>query len=94
MLGFMGYKVDSVCSGELALEFVKETAVDVLVMDMLMDPGMNGCQTYEAILKLYPDQKAVIASGFSESDDIKKALELGTGCLSKNLTQWQNLVEQ
>ncbi len=83
MLGFMGYKVDSVCSGELALEFVKETAVDVIVMDMLMDPGMNGCQTYEEILKLYPDQKAVIASGFSESDDIKKALELGAGVFIK-----------
>ncbi len=83
MLGFMGYKVDSVCSGELALEFVKETTVDVIVMDMLMDPGMNGRQTYEEILKLYPDQKAVIASGFSESDDIKKALELGAGVFIK-----------
>ncbi len=83
MLGAMGYKVDSVCSGELALEFVKETPVDVIVIDMLMDPGMNGRQTYEEILKLYPNQKAVIASGFSESDDIKEALELGAGVFIK-----------
>jgi two-component system cell cycle sensor histidine kinase/response regulator CckA len=50
---------------------------------MLMDPGMNGRQTYEEILKLNPDQKAVIASGFSESDDIKEVLELGAGVFIK-----------
>ena len=44
---------------------------------MLMEPGMNGRQTYEEIIKLYPDQKAIIASGFSKSDDVKAALKLG-----------------
>jgi len=83
LLGVMGYKVDSVCSGELALEFIKETPVDVIVMDMLMDPGMNGRQTYEEILNLYPDQKAIITSGFSESDDVKGALDLGAGVFIK-----------
>ncbi len=73
----MGYKVDSVCSGELAIKFVEENPVDLIVLDMLMEPGMNGQQTYEEILKLYPHQKAVVASGFSESADIKATLELG-----------------
>jgi len=77
MLQIMGYKVDSVCSGELAQKFVKENPVDLIVMDMLMEPGMNGRQTYEEILKLYPNQKAIVASGFSESDEIKAALKLG-----------------
>jgi len=79
MLKTMGYKIDSVCSGELAIKFVKDNPVDLVVMDMMMEPGMNGCQAYREILKLYPGQKAVIASGFSESDDIKAALELGAG---------------
>ena len=79
MLQTMGYKVDSVSSGELAQQFVKGNPVDLIVMDMLMEPGMNGRQTYEEILKLYPNQKAIVASGFSESDDIKAALKLGAG---------------
>ncbi len=83
ILEVMGYTVDSVCSGELALEFIKETPVDVIVMDMLMGSGMNGRQTYKEILKLYPDQKAIITSGFSESDDVKGALDLGAGVFIK-----------
>jgi nitrogen fixation negative regulator NifL len=79
MLLSLGYRVDSVCSGELALKFVKENPVDLLVIDMLMEPGMNGRQTYEEIIKLYPGQKAIIASGFSESDDVKATLRLGAG---------------
>ena len=79
MLRTFGYIVDSVCSGELAIKYVKENPVDLLVIDMLMEPGMNGRQTYAEILKLYPDQKAIIVSGFSESDDVKATLELGAG---------------
>ena len=84
MLKTMGYQVDSVSSGELAVEFVRKTPVDLIMIDMLMEPGMNGRQTYEAILRLYPHQKALIASGFSESDDVKKALKNGAkGFLKK-----------
>ena len=79
MLRAMGYGVDSVSSGELALEFMKENSVDLVVMDMLMEPGMNGRQTYEEMLKLYPKQNAIIVSGFSKSDDVKAALQLGAG---------------
>jgi two-component system cell cycle sensor histidine kinase/response regulator CckA len=40
---------------------------------------MNGRQTYEKIISIYPGQKAVIASGFSKSADVKAALRLGVG---------------
>ncbi len=46
---------------------------------MMMDPGMNGRQTYEEITKLFPAQKAIIASGFSENDDVKAVLQIGIG---------------
>lgn len=77
MLRTMGYIVHDVASGEEAIAFLKETPVDLLVLDMLMEPGMNGAQTYEEIIKLYPAQKAIITSGFSESGIVKKALKLG-----------------
>ncbi|MCW5214669.1 response regulator, partial [Desulfobulbus sp. US5] len=79
ILESFGYTVDTVCSGELAVQFVKDTPVDLLVIDMLMAPGINGRQTYEEILKLYPGQKAVIASGFSESEDVQATLQQGAG---------------
>ncbi len=79
MLLSLGYKVDAVSSGEMAIAFVKENPVDLLVLDMLMEPGINGRQTYEEISALSPGQKALIVSGFSESDEVKKAINLGAG---------------
>ena len=79
MLEMLGYKVDAVDSGETAVEFIKKQPVDLVLLDMLMEPGMNGRETYEKILELYPGQKAVIASGFSESDDVKESIRLGAG---------------
>jgi len=75
----LNYKVDSVNSGEEAVEFLSQTSVDLVLLDMLMSPGMNGRETYEEILKIRPGQKALIVSGFSNSDEIKKALALGAG---------------
>ncbi len=77
ILTTLGYTVTSVASGEEAIEFVRENPVDLLVVDMLMEPGINGRQTYGAILQLYPEQRAIVASGFSESDDVKATLKLG-----------------
>lgn len=77
MLHILNYKVDSVPSGESALAFLKENSVDLIILDMLMEPGMGGRQTYEEILKINPDQKAIIVSGFSESDDVIATLRLG-----------------
>jgi PAS domain S-box-containing protein len=83
MLGRLGYIVNTVESGELAVEYVKDHPVDLIVLDMLMEPGINGRETYEQILKMYPKQKAIIASGFSETQDVKDAQKLGAGAYIK-----------
>jgi len=84
MLNVLGYTVDTVNSGEEAVKFVAQTPVDVVVLDMLMEPGINGYQTLQKIFQLYPDQKAIIASGFSESEDVKATLRIGaTGFVTK-----------
>lgn len=80
----LNYKVDLVECGEQAVEFIKKQPVDLVLIDMLMEPGINGRQTYEEIVRLYPGQKAIIVSGFSESNDVKVALNLGAkGFLKK-----------
>lgn len=75
----LGYKVEVAESGEDALYFLSSNRVELVLLDMFMDPGLNGCQTYEHIQRIYPEQKALIASGYSKSDDVKKALRLGVG---------------
>jgi DNA-binding NarL/FixJ family response regulator len=52
-----------------------------------MDPGINGRETYERIIKIHPEQKAIIVSGFAETDDVKETQKLGAGkFLRKPLT--------
>jgi signal transduction histidine kinase len=83
MLKKLGYKVMSVPSGEEALAYMQQNAADLLLLDMIMNPGMDGLETYQQILRFHPEQKAVIASGFSESDKVKKAQRIGAGTYVK-----------
>lgn len=79
MLTMLGYSVETVASGEEAVAFCHKHAVDLILLDMIMEPGMNGSQTFQKIIETHPSQRAIIASGFSESNDVKTALELGVG---------------
>ncbi|MDA8125750.1 MAG: PAS domain S-box protein [Deltaproteobacteria bacterium] len=79
MLEKLHYRVTAVSSGEKALEYLEENLADLLVLDMIMDPGMDGLETYKKVLEMRPGQKAVIVSGFSETDRVKEALALGAG---------------
>jgi len=91
MLTALGYKVSLVTSGEEAIEFLRTGKADLLLLDMLMEPGMNGYQTFKKIKATHPQQKALIASGFSESHNVKKAQELGAGAYLKKPYTLQEL---
>jgi CheY-like chemotaxis protein len=79
----LGYQVNVVSSGEAAVEYIKNNKVDILVLDMIMEPGIDGLETYQQILKINSDQKAIIVSGFSETDRTKEAQKLGAGAYVK-----------
>jgi PAS domain S-box-containing protein len=79
MLSKLGYAVQSVSSGKEAVEYLQKNPADLLLLDMIMEPGINGRETYEMIKKIVPNQKAIIASGYSETDEVKKAQKLGAG---------------
>jgi signal transduction histidine kinase len=79
MLSTLGYKAKAASSGEEAVEYLKEHTVDLILLDMILDPGINGRETYEKIIKIHPNQKTIIASGFAETDDVKEAQRLGAG---------------
>ena len=75
----LGYHVATVASGEQAVTALKEKPVDLLILDMIMDPGMDGLETYRKVLEFLPSQKAIIVSGFSETDRVREAQRLGAG---------------
>jgi two-component system, cell cycle sensor histidine kinase and response regulator CckA len=79
MLGKLGYQVASVPSGEAAVDILQKHSVDLLVLDMIMPEGMDGLETYRRIISLHPGQKAIIASGYSESDRVRTLQQLGAG---------------
>jgi len=79
----LGYSVTSVSSGEEAVEYLKDNSADLLLLDMIMDPGIDGLETYKRILEFHPNQKALIVSGFSETKRVKEAQRLGAGAYVK-----------
>ena len=79
LLKKLGYAVTTRPDGESALQYLKEHRADLLVLDMIMEPGMNGRETYAAAIELHPGQKAIIASGYSETEEVKAAQRLGAG---------------
>jgi DNA-binding NarL/FixJ family response regulator len=46
---------------------------------MIMDPGIDGFETYRRILEIHKDQKAIIVSGFAMTERVRQAQELGAG---------------
>lgn len=83
LLSELGYVVASVDCGEKAIEHLRRNSVDLLLLDMIMDPGIDGLDTYREIVKDNPGQKAIIVSGFSETKRIRQAQELGAGTYVK-----------
>jgi CheY-like chemotaxis protein len=79
MLESLGYECAAVESGEAAVDYLKAQTADLIVLDMIMDPGMDGRKTYERILTDHPGQKAIIVSGYAETNDVKEMQEMGAG---------------
>ena len=83
MLTKLGYRVTTVASGEEAILQLQREPADILVLDMLMPPGIDGLETYKQALALYPGQPAIIASGYSETERVRKTQKLGAAMYIK-----------
>ncbi|MGD9016414.1 MAG: ATP-binding protein [Desulfobacterales bacterium] len=62
-----------------AIDWSSARAVDLVVLDMIMEPGMDRLDTCRRILERRPTQRAIIASGFSETHRVKETIKLGAG---------------
>ena len=75
----LGYNVQTAASGEEAVAFLESNRVELLVLDMIMEPGMDGLATYQHVLEINPQQRAIVVSGFSETERVRRTQELGAG---------------
>ncbi len=83
LLSSLGYRTQTAGSGEEGIKLLSQNPTDLVLLDMIMDPGINGRQTYARMTEIKPRLKAVIASGFSENDEVQKALASGPSTFIK-----------
>ena len=91
ILTILGYRAEAVPGGKEAVAYVKDHPVELVVLDMVMAPGIGGRETYAEILKIHPDQKAIIASGFSESEEVHETQRMGAGRYIKKPYTLENI---
>jgi len=83
----LNYNAKIARGGEEGIRLLKKYGASLVILDMIMPPGINGKETYEQMLKINPNQKAIISTGYSENEDVKEVLSMGASAmLSKPYT--------
>ncbi len=78
LLSDVGYEVLTATDGESALQLYRkeQQRIDLVILDLVI-PGMGGKKCYEEILKINPQAKILIVSGYSVNGPGKEAIEAG-----------------
>ena len=71
LLGFLGHKVEAFDDGKLVIEKYSEAfranePYDLLILDLTVPGGMGGLEALKEILKIDPNAKAIVSSGYSD----------------------------
>lgn len=86
VLSRLGYRVSVADCGEAALDYLENHPVDLVVMDMVMEPGMDGLDTLTIMRQRFEALNVMIASGFAEDDRFRMALSLAGSYIKKPYT--------
>ena len=71
-----GEKVFTAFSGEEALKVLKETAVDVVILDIRM-PGMDGIETLKEIKAMHPLVEVIMLTGHGSTETAVEGMKSG-----------------
>ncbi len=93
LLKSLGYRPSTAESGEVALRLLEKECFDLLILDMIMPAGIDGATTFQRALLINPDQKAIIVSGFAESERVAAAIKMGAGQFVKKPLTRRRLAE-
>ncbi len=83
ILSKLGYRTAQASSGEEAIDLLRQATADLLLLDMIMPGGIDGSETFRQALEICPGQRAIIVSGFSESDRVNEMQACGAGAFVK-----------
>lgn len=79
--------VGQVGNGQEALDFLDDTKVDVIMMDINM-PVMDGVDSTREIMKRWPESKVLALTMMSDNQHIKQMMNAGAlGYILKNCTE-------
>ncbi|MFQ5855970.1 MAG: response regulator [Anaerolineae bacterium] len=71
-----GYRVAEAANGDEAIQMVKDSRYDVIMMDIKL-PGKDGFATFEEIKVIDPDARVLFMTGFVQEESIRRALDAG-----------------
>jgi PAS domain S-box-containing protein len=82
LLGALGHTVDVAIDGKEALNKYKSAIssgipFDIVILDLTIKGGMGGVETLQQLLKMNPQIKAVVSSGYSDDAVIANYLSQG-----------------
>lgn len=78
--------VGTVANGEEVLRFIRQSPVDLVVLDINM-PVMDGITCAKHLKKDYPDIKIIILTMYAQRSFVEEIVKIGIdGCLLKNNT--------
>lgn len=79
MLEILGYRVIVAHNGRDAIDIYarRKNEIDMVIQDMVM-PEMNGADVFQALKKINPEVKVILASGYVMNKQI--AAMIGQGC--------------
>jgi len=75
ILRLEGYSVTSVANGQAAVEHVRTTHIDLMVVDLRM-PGMDGLEVVQVTNQLAPDVEIVLLTAHASTETAIQALRL------------------
>jgi nitrogen-specific signal transduction histidine kinase/ActR/RegA family two-component response regulator len=95
-----GYRVATAENGEKAITKMRESisqsgnGFDLVILDLNM-PGMGGYKCFQELVKIKPEIKVIIASGYSANEQmIKKSPELGNRAFIKKPYQMSDMLNK
>ena len=82
MLDFLGYETEVAIDGAQAIEKYTQaaqsgTSFDIIIMDLTIPGGLGGKETIRDLLKLDPEVKAIVSSGYSTDPVVMNYAEYG-----------------
>jgi CheY-like chemotaxis protein len=76
LISRLGYSVQRALGGQEAIDYIRNSHADLIVLDLLM-PGLDGIETFREIKRINPHQKAIVLSGFAGPAMVSSIKTLG-----------------